>query len=219
MLTTTSTKLYLCRSTENSKKPFLIIGALVSLSLLLLPVGINMVSVKLPDLSGMTHFTIYNDLDDHPIPAAHFYQSRVNFEEQWINLSSKYFPEKNTAAPLLELRNDQEGVKFFIENIKYRHSLGLFDKTLYDINARNIQKITPHPASDTTIITHPKLGGIIIEGLAIDNKIWLQLPRIPEGSISTSDKATIITMRLLFWLLVIAAVAVWRPRQPPSKRT
>ena len=218
MLITTATKLYLCRSAENSKKPFLTIGALISLSLLLLPVGVNMVSVKLPDLSGMTHFTIYNDFDDHPISAAHFYQRQVNFEEQWVNLSSTYFPEKNTDTLLLELRNDQDGVKFFIENIKYRHSLGLFDKTLYDIGAKNMHKITPHPASDATTITRPELGGIIVEDLAIDNRIWLQLPGISENSISNSDKIIIITMRLLFWLLVMTAVAVWRPRQSPRDR-
>ena len=167
-----------------SSRPFTVIAALVAISLLLLPVGINRISIKLPSLSGQTHFTVFSELNSGTIPSAHLNQRIVNYEELEFQLSAKYYPGDKAKAPLLQLRNDQDGVKFVLQEVHYRHVLGLFRKTFFSVDPMDMNQLTPLAESDEADISYPGNGGIRIENLPIDGKVWLHLPGIPEGSIT-----------------------------------
>jgi hypothetical protein len=204
---------YQTEMSRSSRRPFAVIAMLVAVSLLLLPVGINRITIKLPSLSGQTHFTVFSDLNSRTIPSAHLHQRIVNYEELELQLSAKYYPGDKEKAPLLELRNDQNGVKFVLQDVSYRHVLGLFRKTFYSVDPMDMNQLTPLTESDEADISYPGNGGIRIENLAIDDAVWLQLPGIPKDAIAGKDKAAIVATRLLFWLLIFAIIFGWRPRK------
>jgi hypothetical protein len=210
---------YQSETPRTSGRPFTVITALVAISLLLLPVGINRISIKLPSLSNQTHFTVFSERNSSTIPTAHLHQRIVSYEELEFQLSAKYYPGDKENAPLLQLRNDQDGVKFVLQDVRYRHVLGLFRKTFYSVDSMDMNQLTPLAESDDADISYPENGGIRIESLAIGDKVWLQLPKIPEGSIARKDKAMIVVARMLFWLLLVAIIVGWRPRKLTTGKT
>jgi hypothetical protein len=200
----------------NNEKPrqiFLTIGILISISLLLLPVGVNQVLIKIPSLSGKTHFSIHNSQDSYSVPSSHHYQKVLNYEEVKINLSDNYFPDDDVDAPLLKLRNDQDGVRFVIQDIQYRHTLGFFSKTLYRVGESKVRTLKTIVKDDTVEVSYPGKGGMLIEKLPIESSIWIALPKFSKESVKPSYYALIYIVRLIFWIFMLIVITTWCPKR------
>ena len=202
---------YRSQSSPDSSRLTLKISVLISLSLVLLPISVNRVSIVLPSLSGQTHFTLVSEPDDRTIPGAHHYQSLVSYGEQRIRLSANNYFAHQSSPMLLQLSNDQDGVRFVIQDIIYEHAIGLFKLSIRKIRDDALLAVTLHPDSDPVNMTRPSPSGIMLTELAIDDKLWLMLPPLPPDAVSTSQHAGIIGARLLFWMILVWTITALSP--------
>ena len=189
------------------------IGLLVAVSLLLLPVSVNRVSIILPSLSGQTHFTLQPEPGRITIPGAHHYQSIVNYEEQRIQLSAQNYFTLDDNDMYLQLENDQDGVRFVIQDIIYEHAIGLFKLSILKLRDAGLREIPLHPQSDPVNMSHPPSGGIRLTDLAIGDRLWLTLPGTKPGLVTVQQHLGIVGVRLLFWLVLCWGLNLFRPRR------
>jgi hypothetical protein len=196
---------------DNERKSMLVVSLVAALALLLLPVGVNRVTLQLPSLSGQTHFSLHQETGGSPISSAHYYQRIANHEEQIIHLASQYYPPGSKNAPLLEIRDDQEDVGFVIQDVFYEHVLGLFKLSLYKIGEANMSSLVLDPASDPVTFSYPENGGTRIEDVRIGDQVWIALPGIPADAIGPKETTIVLLVRILFWLLIGLTVTLWRP--------
>jgi hypothetical protein len=194
-----------------SYKSLILVSVVSALALLLLPVGVNRITLKLPSLSGQTHFSLHQEIDDAPVASAHYYQRIVEYEELEIHLASQYYPMQADNAPWLQIRDDQEGVIFVIQDVIYEHVLGLFILSLHKIDETGMDSLVLDPASDPVTFFYPNNGGTRIEDLKIGGRAWIKLPAIPDDTIGAREIAIVLVVRLLFWLLICLTIIGWRP--------
>lgn len=194
----------------------MVVSVVAVFALLLLPVGVNRITLQFPSLSGQTHFSLHQEIGDSPISSSHYYQRIANHEEQLIHIASEYYPSDSEHAPWLLIRDDQEKVIFVIQDIFYEHVLGLFKLSLYKIGETNMNKLILDPASDPVTFFYPENGGTRLENLKIGEEVWITLPKIPDGAIGTKEKGIVLLVRIVFWLLISLTIISWRPTRIQS---
>ena len=194
-----------------SHKSLILVSVVSALALLLLPVGVNRITLKLPSLSGQTHFSLHQEIDDAPVASAHYYQRIVEYEELEIHLASQYYPMQADNAPWLQIRDDQEGVIFVIQDVIYEHVLGLFTLSLHKVDEFGMNSLVLDPASDPVTFFYPHNGGTRIEDLKIGGQAWIKMPAIPDSAIGTRETTLVLGVRLLFWILISLTIIGWRP--------
>lgn len=196
---------------EPNKTTSQLLFGLVALALLLLPVDINRISIKLPSLSPLAYFSIHQVQGDQPILSSHYYQRLPSYEEMEVLLSAKYHPRNSSSAPLLKITSDQDGIVYVLQDIQYRHTLGLFKKTFFSVGEKNMSNLTVLPDSDPADIDYPEIGGMRIVNLWENETMWIQLPAMQDGALSFKDQSMVRLVRLLIWLFAFWVISSWRP--------
>ena len=200
-------------STERAEavKYYRLTGALITISLILLPISINRISVKLPNLSADSYFAVYQSVDKKPIQSAHYFQRIDDHEDLKFYLVTQVYFEQPHEPPLLQLKIGREHIRILIQEIRYEYAVGFFKLSLFKMIGGELDQIKLAPESDPARFEVPPRIGAIIDQFKVGDTVWLQLPHMAEHEIELQQQAAVRVVRFLFWLLIWGAIIVWRP--------
>ena len=183
---------------------------LVSLSLLVLPVPINRITVKLPNLSAGTYLTIYASPEQEPGLDSVFFNRLDDHQELLAGLGTQIWFTQETAAPLLKIDILREKIVVRILSITYETRVAYLDLPLFSVEGEALLQLSDSGLGQPFQHGMEK-NRLLIENLAVDKPAWIQLPPMEAHSLSAKDHAVIVLVRLLVWLIVALALLKWTP--------
>lgn len=179
----------------------LIVILLVATSLLLLPVAINRVVVKLPNLSAGTYLTLYNDGDKSAGPGRQFFNRIDNHHELNVSLGSQLYFQQPHEPPRLRIDILRDKIVVRILSIRYDTRLAFLHLPLFNISGNSLESLKP-VGVDATYRLQMEQNNLLIDHLDTVSPAWVQLPHMDHHTVSIRDHVKVMLARLLVWLIV-----------------
>ena len=205
---------YLSPDQTDSKRLGAGLILLVALSMILLPVAINRIVVKLPNLSGGTTLTLIDSDFGKPGIDAEFFNQGDDHYELTVNLGSQIYVQQQHIAPLLEIDILRPDIVVRVLSISYQSRLGYLDIPLFELTGNALMSVS---VTDTA---NGNLAGLsmdrerlLISQLVPDLTTRLQLPHMQGHFFSVVQQATLVAARLIIWLLICLVLFRWAPQR------
>ena len=188
----------------------------VLLTLLVLPVSVNRILVKLPNLSAGTTLTLSESRDQLPKLDARFYNSINDHLEIETYLGSQYYLGQDYQPPLLRIDTTIKKVVIRLLSISYQHRLAYVDLPLFEIEDEDFSRVEIAENSGPARLGKDRIY-LLVDKMVPGESVWLQLPGIEGLKISLLDRALVVIFRWLFWGMLVLAILVWAPRRNLQK--
>ncbi|MEM7194973.1 MAG: hypothetical protein AAF402_08485 [Pseudomonadota bacterium] len=192
--------------------------ALISVSLVVLPVSINRITVKLPSLSADTRLELQAGVEAKPVQSGRHYQHVDSPGELKIYLSTQIYFQQPHDPPVLKVSIERERIVVVLQDIYYEYAVGFLKLSLRKIFGADLQSIKPAQGSDDFQMVIPPTGGLKLEQFKVGDSILLQLPNMADHKLSWKDRLIVPVGRLAFWLFAAFLIWHWRPQRPHGGR-
>ena len=188
---------------------------LVVISLLFLPVSVNRVVVKLPNLSAGTYLTLYNYGDKRAGPGRQFFNRIDNHHELNVSLGSQLYFQQPHEPPRLRIDIIRDKIVVRILSIRYDTRLAFLYLPLFEISGDSLSVLESVDASAPYRLTMEQ-NNLLIDRLETENPAWIQLPHMVHHTLSIEDHVKVLLTRLLVWLIVCFGLIRWAPIAPTA---
>ncbi|MGB5709078.1 MAG: hypothetical protein WBM41_19890, partial [Arenicellales bacterium] len=139
--------LYLLNTPDvRSIRPHLGVVALIAAGLLILPIAVNRVVIKLPNLSAGTYLTLQASRDRKPGLSAQFFNRIDDHHELTVNLGTQLYFQQSHDAPLLRVDILRDKIVVRILSIRYDTRLAYVYLPLFEISGDSLSALE---AADT----------------------------------------------------------------------
>jgi hypothetical protein len=202
---------YLDIDTEAGKSSSSIsLVALVAFALLILPVAINRVVVKLPNLSADTYLTVYSTLNEQPDVNAVFSNLIDDHLELTVGLGTQFYFQQPHEAPLLKIEILREGIVVRILSISYQSRIAYLSLPLFHIEGDALERLVIS-SKGNRFNMEMEGNRLLVNQLELTTPVWIQLPHMDSHKISLKNHALAVLVRWLVWLIICFALIKWCP--------
>jgi len=202
---------YLDPDSDISSSRFQItVMVLVTISLLVLPVSINRVVVKLPNLSAGTYLTLYDSSEKNTDLSAQFFNRIDDHHELTVSLGSHWYFQQPHQAPRLRIDILRENIVVRILLIRYDARLAFLYLPLFEISGDSLS-VLETVENSAPYRLQMEQNNLLIDRLEPDRPAWIQLPHMDDHTLSIWDHAKILLVRFLLWLMVCFGMISWAP--------
>lgn len=204
--------LYLLNTPDGrSIRPHLGVAALIAIGLLILPIAVNRVVVKLPNLSAGTYLTLHAFGDSKPGLSAQFFNRVDDHHELTVNLGTQLYFQQSHDAPRLRVDILRDKIVVRILSIRYDTRLAYVYLPLFEISGDSLSALE---AADMNASFRLKMepGRLLIDRLDVTTPVWIQLPHMEKHVMTTGQTAAVLSARLLLWILICFGLISWAPR-------
>ncbi len=194
-----------------------VVWGFVALALVLMPVAMNSITLKLPNLSGGTYLTLYSQPDEKPLWDGRYYNRLDNHNEVYAGLGIQTWLGYPHDAPLLRIDILREGIVLRIISVTYEARLGFLDLTLMKLEGEDLMQLESSDLSPS-IQRQMRRNMLLIDQIPFEEPGWIRLPPLDETNIPWQSHAMAIAVRLLFWLILALGLFYWSPAAMERKR-
>ncbi len=184
---------------------------LVSVALVILPVSVNRILVKLPNLSAGTSITLYESEGITPNLDDRFYNRMNDKLEIEVYLGSQIYFEQPHEAPKLKIETSIAKVVVRLLSISYQHRLAYMDLPLLELTGEELLQVKLSERGGTVDMEMDRIF-LLLSGFKVGEPVWLTLPSLESIELDTMNRLLIGFFRLLLWLVICFATSVWLPR-------
>lgn len=200
---------HLCGWSNNRRLPLAITG-LVALSLVLLPVSVNRITVKLPNLSGGSYLTIATSPNQAPRTDARFFNRLDYHQELHAGLGTQIWFGQEHDPPLLRIDILREKIVIRIISIIYETRVAYLDLPLFTLEEKDLLRLTDSGLGQP--FRHQMENDVLlIDNLIVDRPAWIQLPHMEDHDLPLVSRLAVILARLLIWSMIAFAILRWVP--------
>ena len=187
--------------------PWLLI-VLIAIALGLLPIAINRVQVRLPNLSAGTLLTLYQSSDDSPLLDAQFYNRINDHQEIVASLGTEILFQQPHDAPLLQIQILRPKIVVRLVSIEYETRLAYYRLPLFRLTGERLLQlqVAEQSAPFNMQMDH---GRLLIDQLSTSHPAMIQLPHMDDHSIPYSSRAVVVGARILLWLMICFGLMKW----------
>ncbi len=190
-------------------KPLMI---LIAITLVILPVSVNRILVKLPNLSAGTSITLLENKEAIADLDARFY-NRINDKlEIEVYLGSQFYIDQPHEVPLLKIETGINKVVVRLLSISYEHRLAYVDLPLFELKEERLLDLQLVSDSAPVEMEIDRIF-LLMSGFKVGDPVLLQLPHMDSHEVSLGNRLLIVVFRLLLWAIVCFSVVVWFPRE------
>jgi hypothetical protein len=183
---------------------------LVTISLLILPVSINRVIVKLPNLSAGTYLTLYDSIKKDADLSAQFFNRIDDHHELTVSLGSQWYFQQPHQAPRLRIDILREKIVVRILSIRYDARLAFLHLPLFEISGDSLSVLEAvEPGAPYRL--QMEQNNLLVDRLEPGKPAWIQLPHMDDHTLSVWDHAKVLLVRALLWLMVCFGMISWAP--------
>jgi len=183
---------------------------LIALTLVILPVSVNRILVKLPNLSAGTTLTLLENRNAVANLDARFY-NRINDKlEIEVYLGSQFYVDQPHELPQLKIETGINKVVVRLLSISYEHRLAYVDLPLFELKEEGLLTLAPTDESAPIEMALDRIF-LLMTGFKVGDPILLQLPDMGDQEVSLGNRALIVLFRLLLWGMICFAITVWLP--------
>ena len=196
-----------------SARLMFVIIVLIAVSLFILPVSINRVVVKLPNLSAGTYLTLHESERASADLSAQFFNRIDDHHELTVDLGAQLYFQQPHQSPLLRIDIHRDKIVLRILSIRYDTRLAFLHLPLFEISGESLLslQVIDKGAPIRLQLERQKL---LIDRLEVDNPGWVQLPHMDIHTISGKNHFLILLVRLIVWIIVCFGLISWAPTAP-----
>jgi len=178
---------------------------LIALTLVILPVSVNRILVKLPNLSAGTTLTLLENRNAVANLDARFY-NRINDKlEIEVYLGSQFYVDQPHELPQLKIETGINKVVVRLLSISYEHRLAYVDLPLFELKEEGLLTLAPTDESAPIEMALDRIF-LLMTGFKVGDPILLQLPDMGDQEVSLGNRALIVLFRLLLWGMICFAL-------------
>lgn len=194
-----------------SIRPHLGVVALIAVGLLILPIAVNRVVVKLPNLSAGTYLTLHASGDSKPGLSAQFFNRIDDHHELTVNLGTQLYFQQSHDAPQLRVDILRDKIVVRILSIRYDTRLAYVYLPLFEISGDSLSALE-EADMNASFGLKMEPGRLLIDRLDVATPAWIQLPHMEIHAMTTGQTAAALSARLLLWLFICIGLISWAPR-------
>lgn len=185
-----------------------VVLAMLVIALVLLPLSINRVEVRLPNLSAGTSLTLVTDSDERPSLDAEFVNRTDDHLPLTTYLGTQIYPGEGQSAPRLRIDIIRDFIVVRIISIRFQSHIGFIDTTLFGAELERLIETN----KDAGYAMEMEGESLLITGLEVGQPAMIQLPAVDTYRFSLKERILSTVIRLLLLALIWYAVLAWAPR-------
>jgi hypothetical protein len=182
----------------------------VAISLTWMPVPLNRVTVKLPNLSAGTYLSLYTAPDRKPLQDGRFFNRLDDHQELIVGLGTQIWFGTPHDAPLLKVDILREKIVLRFISVRYETRIAYLDLPLFSLEGEELMRLADSGIGQPFGLQMEK-NRLLIDRLRVDNPAWIQLPHMDDHALPLKNHAAVILIRLLVWLIVVLGLIRWSP--------
>ena len=182
----------------------------IALSLTWMPIPLNQVTIKLPNLSAGTYLSLYATPDREPLQDGRFFNRLDDHQELLVGLGTQIWLDYPFPAPLLRVDILREKIVIRIMAISYESRIAYLDLPLLSVEGEALMGLKDSGLG-AAFGTQMEKGRLMIDRLQVDNPAWIELPDLDNQQVSLKNRIVVILVRVLVWLIVAAGLLLWSP--------
>lgn len=187
------------------------VTVLVTIALIVLPISINRILVKLPNLSAGTTIALQESESSKPDLDAIFY-NRINdkFEIE-VYLGSQIYFQQPHETPKLKIETTIPKVVVRLLSVSYQHRFAYLDLPLFELTEDDLLRLELTSDGVSVEIVRDRIF-LLLSGFQVNEPVWLKLPHMESHEINLANQGLIVFFRVLIWLVICFGIAIWLPK-------